>query len=163
MSYTSFDPRISIREKIGTLWDVESDNNLEYCLKVLDEDGEDLYIPMYLSEEVQSENLPTMPFLEMEITRNEYEPHDINASTRKMTSYIDIHLFLPDMDNIDRTTMGKTIKDDLHNLVRTNQCDFTGITFINVESDDYQRETDGRQVIYHYIITVYCLYWDLCT
>jgi len=33
---------------------------------------------------------------------------------------------------------------------------------MNIESDNLLRETDGRQVVYHYIAVLYCLYYDLC-
>jgi hypothetical protein len=117
---------------------------------------------MYLSEEVKSEDLPAMPFIEMEIVKTTYEPHDIGAATRKMIMYIDCHIYVNDTDNIDRGLFAKKIKDELHNLIRTNQCSIPNTTFINVESDVYLPETDGRQTIYHYITTIYVLYYDLC-
>jgi len=162
MAYTSFDPRKSFRENLGTVWDIEEDGNLEYCIEIVDDLGETVYVPMYLSEEVQSGNLPTFPFLEMETRETTYEPHDVGASTRKMESYINIHIYFTDTDNIDRTSFAKKIKDELHDLVRTNQSSTTGITFMNIESDNLLRETDGRQVVYHYIAVLYCLYYDLC-
>jgi len=162
MAYTSFDPRKSFRENLGTSWDIEKDGNTEYCLSVTDNYNDTVYIPMYLTEEVQSENLPTFPFLEMETRETLYEPHDIGASTRKMRSYINIHIYFTDTDNIDRTSFAKKIKDKLHDLVRTNQSSTTGITFMNIEDDRVLRETDGRQVVYHYTATLYCLYYDLC-
>jgi hypothetical protein len=162
MTYTSFDPRITVRAKIGTLWDIDLDGTQEYCISVTDSSNDTVYIPMYLSEEVQSSNLPTFPFLEMETRETLYEPHDIGARTRKMESYISIHIFFTDTDNITRTTFAKTIKDKLHDLVRTNQSTTEGITFMNIDSDSLLRETDGRQVVYHYIAVLYCLYYDLC-
>jgi len=163
MAYTSFDPRQSIIDKIGINYSVHGDGELQSCVTVTDNYNSTVYIPMYFSEEVKSVSQPKMPLIEMRIVDTMYEPHDIGASTRKMESYIDFHIWVANTDNIDNKTFAKLIKDQLHNLIRTNQCSFDNITFINVESDKYFEETDGRQVIYHYVTTVYCLYYDLCS
>lgn len=164
MAFVSFDPRDSIRDKIGTNWDVDEDGNIEKCLKVTDNDGEDLYIPMYYSERIKSAQLPTMPYIEMRIVKTYYLEHDIGATTRKMDSYIDLHLYVSDTDNIDRNAIGKKVKDDLQNLIRTNQCEFTNIDWINIDSDIYLAEkTANHQLVYHYVMTIHCLYYDICT
>ena len=160
MTYSSFDPRIAFREVIGTEWDANLDGETEYCITIEDNYGDTVYIPIYLSEEVRTEELPTFPFLEMETTETLYHPHDIGASTRKMESYIDIHIYFTDTDNINSTAFAKKIKDKLHDLTRTNQSSVTGITFMNIESDTILRETDGKQVVFHYKATLYCLYYD---
>lgn len=164
MAYVSFDARNSIRNKIGTDWDVDEDGNIEKCLVVKDNDGYNLYIPMYFSERIKSENLPTMPYIEMRIVKTYYLEHDIGATTRKMDSYIDFHLYVSDTDNIDREAIAKKIKDYLYNLIRVNQCSFDDITWINVDSDSYlAEETGNHQLVYHYVITFHCLYYDICT
>lgn len=161
--YTSFDPRKSFRENLGTS-SYDEDANQQYCLSVTDNDGQSICIPIYLTEEVKSENLPNMPFMEMHIPPGGtyYEPYDVAAATRKIESFIKIHIYFTDMDNIDRTSLAKKIKDELHRLVRNNQSTTTGITFMNVEDDGLTPEMDGRQVVYHYEATLYCLYYDLC-
>jgi len=162
MTFTSFDPRKSIRSKIGdATWD--EDKGEGYAITVTDSDGETAYIPMYLAEEVRSEVLAEMPFLDMNLAYCTYEPHDIGASTRKHDAYIDIGLWFTNTDNIDATSFGKKICDDIINLIRTNQCSFDGITFINVEGVRHIREDKAHQVVFHYVITVYCLWYDICT
>ena len=73
-----------------------------------------------------------------------------------------MHIYFTDLDNIDRTNFAKKIKNYLHNLVRTNQSTTTGITFMNIEDDGLNEETDGRRILFHYEATLYCLYYDLC-
>ena len=164
MVYESFDPRKAYREYLGTLWDTNHDGKREYCITITDAKGDPTYIPMYISEEVKSEDLPPMPFIEMELPPDStrYEPHDVLASTRKMESYILLHVYFTDTDNIDRTEFARKIKDRLHYLTRTNQSTTPGITFMNIESDGLEEETDGRRVVFHYMITLYCLYYDTC-
>lgn len=163
MAYEAFDPRKAYREAHGTERDVNHDGTNEYCLTVTVRD-ETVYVPMYISEEIQSENLPELPYIEMEIPPGgtTYEPHDIGAATRKIESMILLHVYFTDTDNIDRTEFAKKIKDKLHDITRTNQSITPGITFMNIEDDGLEEETDGRRVVFHYIVTLYCLYYDLC-
>ena len=162
-TYTSFDPREAFRQNLGTEH-YDDDGKLTYCITVTDEDGQTVYIPIYLSEEIKTEELPCLPCMEMYIPPGgtTYEPHDVAASTRKMESFIKIYIWFTDTDNIDVTTFAKLIKDQLHNLVRNNQSSTTGITFMNIEDDGLNSETKGRQVLFHYEATLYCLYYDLC-
>jgi hypothetical protein len=162
-TYTSFDPRVAFREALGTEW-YDEDNVQQYCITVTDNINQTVYVPIYLTEEVDSENLPHFPFMEMHIPPGGtvYAPHDIKAATRKVESYIKIHIYFANLDNIDRTAFAKKIKDELHNLVRNNQSTTTGITFMNVEDDGLTPEKDGGRVIFHYEATLYCLYYDLC-
>jgi len=164
MVFVSFDPRNSIRDKVGINWDVDEDGTTEKCLVVTDNHNDPLYIPMYFSERIKSAQLPTMPYIEMRIVKTYYLEHDIGATTRKMDSYIDLHLYVSDTDNIDREAIAKKVKDYLYNLIRVNQCGFTDITWINVDSDTYlAEETKDYQLVYHYVMTVHALWYDICT
>lgn len=165
MAFESHDPREYIREFIGTNWDAQEDGEMASCVTIEDAEGDTTYIPMYLTEEVKSEILPSMPFMEMEIPpgATTYEPHDIGASTRKMESLINLHIYFTDTDNIDRTEFAKKIKDRMHHLIRSNQSCTPGITFMNIEDDGLEEETDGRRVAFHYIAVLYVLYYDTCS
>jgi len=164
VTYTSFDPREGFRQGLGTQWDVDGNGKLEWCIRITDKTGEPVYVPIYLTEEIKSEDLPDLPYVEMHIPPDgtHYECHDIKARTRKIESEIKVHIYFADLDNIDRTLFAKKIKDEFHNMVRNNQSTTTGITFMNVQDDGLDPETDGRQVIFHYVATLYCLYYDLC-
>jgi len=164
MVYESFDPRKAYRQYLGTQWDYDKDNNLEYCITITDRTGDPVYIPILLSEEIDTQNLPPLPYIEMHIPPGgtTYEPHDVLASTRKMQSFIILNVYFADLDNIDRTEFAKKIKDKLHYITRSNQSTTPGIVFMNIEDDGLEEETDGHRVIFHYIATLYCLYYDTC-
>ena len=163
MAFTAFDPRNSIRDKIGVDWDTEENGDIEKCITVTDNDGATLYIPMYFSERIKSENLPSMPYIEMQIKKTYYSPADVAARVRKKESYIDLHFYCTDTDSINREEIGKKVKDFLQNAIRTNQCcSFANVDWINVDSDDYLPETTGSQLVYHYIMTIYVQYSDIC-
>ena len=118
---------------------------------------------MYFSERIKSENLPSMPYIEMQIKKTYYSPADVAARVRKKESYIDLHFYCTDTDSINREEIGKKVKDFLQNAVRVNQETFDEITFANIESDAYLAEQSGSQLIYHYVLTVFCLWYDICT
>lgn len=161
-TYESFDPRKAFREALGTKI-YNEDGEEEYCLSITDNENQTMYVPIFLTEEIKSEDLPCLPCMEMHIPPGgtKYEPHDVKAATRKITTFIRIHIYFGDLDNIDKTEFAKKIKDELHDLVRNNQSSTTGITFMNVEDDGLNPELRGRQVIFHYEATLYCLYYDL--
>lgn len=163
MTYTSFDPRVSFRDNLG---ETKYDEDLEEisCVTITDGENNTIKIPIYLSEEIKAEELPKMPLMELHIPPGgtHYEPHDVGAATRKITSFIIINIYFTDMDNITPQEFAKAIKDKLHDLVRSNQSTTTGITFMNIEDDGMEPEERGRQVVYHYQATLYCLYYDLC-
>ena len=146
MAYTAFDPRKAIREKIGTTWWDEEKKD-QWTINITDANNATVRIPMYLSEEVKTETLAEMPYLEMNMAYTTYDPHDVGATTRQMKSYIDIRLEFANTDNIDATDFGKDVCDQIINLIRTNQCDFTGIDFINVEEIRHLREERAHQVV----------------
>jgi len=92
----------------------------------------------------------------------DYDPHDIGALTRKMEAYMDVGIWFTANDNQTPATFGKAILDELIDQVRDNQetCGFNA-HFINVRNVRLQREGSGRQVVYHYIVEIYAIYYDV--
>jgi len=160
MAYVSFDPRKSIREKIGTTWWSEEDGET-WNISAVDNDGTTIRIPIYLAEEVKSESLKEMPFIDLNLALVNYITNNVQGDKRKVEAYLDIGLWYTDTDNINATSFGKKIIDELQDKIRTNQCLFTGIDYITIERVKLERETQAHQVVFHYIITVYCEYYDL--
>lgn len=165
MSHSSFDPRICIREIIGESYAVNpNDWDEQYCIQVEDKKRNTLNVPIYLSEEIKSLDLPNLPFIDIKLMTVSYVPHDIGARTRKCEAYYDVGIWFTHTDNIDSTTFGKTIADEIQNQIRTHQevCGFKDcpIDFINIGKVRYLEERNGRQVVFHYVVEVYCLYYD---
>ena len=162
--FTSHDPRKDIRSTIGTSgWD-ESIGDY-YYLSITDNKGNTVKVPIFLSEELKTESIQEMPWIEMDLALCTYEPHDVGATTRKAEAYIDISVEFTNTDNIDSTSFGKKIIDEIINQVRTHQeaCTFPETTtFVNVDDVRHQRENRAHQVAFKYIVTLYVLYYDLC-
>jgi hypothetical protein len=160
MAYISFDPRKEVRTKIGTqIWD--KDKGTGYAIQAADSKGKTIYVPIYLSEEVRSEVLANMPFIDVNLALCTYTPQDVGAVTRQHEAYLDFGIWFTDTDNIDVTLFGKTICDEIVNQIRTNQCAFDNISFINVEEVRHIKEVQAHQVVYHYVVTVYVLWYDV--
>jgi len=162
MAYSSLDVRTKIRQLLGTLR-LNEDDEEEYVISIDNPEyaSKPIYVPIYFSEEINSNVLPAMPFLELEPLTSMYEPQDIGAATRKMEEWITMHFYFTNIDDIVPENFAKTLKDYLQNTIRTNQCSTSGITFMNIEEERFERETDGHQEVYHYIITLYVLYYDI--
>jgi len=160
MAYSSFDPRKSIREKIGTTWWTEEDGET-WNISALDNDNTTIRIPIYLAEEVKSESLKEMPFIDLNLALVKYITNNVQGDKRKVEAHIDIGLWYTDTDNVNITSFGKKIIDELQDKIRTYQCLFPNIDYITVENVRLLRETNAHQTIFHYIITVYAEYYDL--
>lgn len=164
MSYASYDPRKDIRSTIGGSCWIEGIGDL-YTINVTDNDNESVKIPMYLSEEVKTESIKEMPYITLDLALCTYEPEDVGARTRKTEARIDVGVWFTDTDNVDATSFGKKVLDEIVNQVRTHQknCTFPAtITFANVEDIQHLKEKRAHQVLFHYIATIYVLYYDLC-
>ena len=160
---TSFDPRKTIRTTIGTYWWTKEEGDL-LTINVTDNNNDTVRVPMRLDEEFKTESLDNLPVLIMKMVNVTYDPANIGADSRKVEAYIDIDLVFTDTDNIDSTSFGKKVMDALQNLVRFWQCTFasTNNMFVNIESVRYIPEPDAHQVVFHYVCTIYCIWYDLC-
>lgn len=164
MAITSHDPRKSVRSTIGTASWEESIGDY-YYIAVTDNDGKSIRVPIFMSEEVKTESIKEMPWIEMDLAMCTYEPHDVGAVTRKAEAYIDISVEFADTDNIDAASFGKKVIDELISQVRTHQMNCTfpvDTTFVSVQDVRHLRENRAHQVVFKYILTLYVLYYDCC-
>ncbi len=161
--YTSFDPRKTIRTAIGTTWYEEEEGDL-LTVNVTDDDNETIRVPIRMDEEFKTESLDTLPVLVMKLANVTYEPANVAATVRQMEAYIDIDLVFTDTDNIDSTSFGKKVMDKLQDLIRDYQCTFAADEkmFVNIENVRYITEPNAHQVVFHYVCTIYCIFYDLC-
>jgi len=164
MAFVSHDPRKDIRSTIGTSWWTETDGDI-YYIGVTDNTGQPIKVPIFLSEEVKTESIKEMPWIEMNLADCTYAPGDVGARTRDAEAYIDISIEFADTDNVDSTSFGKKVIDEIINQIRTHQenCTFPDtITFANIETVKHIKENRAHQVVFKYIVTLYVLYYDLC-
>lgn len=164
MAYTTLDPRKTIRSVIGTEW-WDSENGDTYTINVEDHNYDTVRIPLRLSEETKTEVLDVMPYIEINLVQCKYTPHDIAASTRECRAYMDVTLYFTDTDNIDTTSFGKKVLDEIQNKIRTNQCTVFANTHnwhINVDDIRYRKELGAHQVVFQYVATVYVIYYETC-
>ena len=162
IAFTSYDPRKTIRETIGTARWNHDDKRTEYNMVVTDDRNEPHYIPMLLSEECRSGSMPEFPYIKMHRALTRYEPHNIQGSVRFMKAYIDLMLYFTNIDNLTINTYKQQILDAIQNAVRSNQSTTAGTFWMNVQDEREIEETDGQQVVYIYALTLYCEHHDSC-
>ena len=131
----------------------------------MDNDGVLSRIPLRFTEEVKVQSIDELPYIEMQLIRVSYEPHDIGATTRARRAYIDCHFYFTDTDNIVAADYGLAVMTQLQNLVRTNQCVFGNSTnrmFVNIDEVRLIPEPSAHQVVFHYVFTIYAIHYDCC-
>jgi hypothetical protein len=164
MAIKSHDPRKSVRGTICSTWWKEGVGDIFY-ISVTDKKDAPIKVPMFMAEEIKTESIQEMPWLEMDLADCIYEPHDVGAVTRKAEAFIDISLEFANTDNIDATSFGKKVMDELQNQIRTHQMNCTfdvDTTFVSVRNIRHLKETKAHQVVFKYILTLYVLYYDCC-
>jgi hypothetical protein len=162
MTFQAFDPRKNIMQKIGTSKYNFNSKIDDYVIDVM-HNSRIFSIPMYYGEKIRSGELPNLPYLSMKLVKVLNDPHDIRAATRKFTAYIDLDIVYVINENIDVVDFGLAIKNKLHDLIRINQEITTGIYFYNIDSEiSIEEKSPSNQVIFHYILTIKCIYYDAC-
>lgn len=160
MAFTTFDPRKTIRNKIGT--DAMIGDKIEKCISVTADDGTTKKIPFYTREYVENK-CPTMPYINMGLLGIPSVPHDISAAVREKRTLIDLDITYEDEDGIDVEDFGKKIADAIINLIRTYQSNTNGIWFYNVQNEGRLLiEHDCERVIFHWVMELEAINIDAC-
>jgi hypothetical protein len=164
MAYSSFDPRKTVRTVIGTSWWTDEEEDI-YTINVTDNDNATIRIPILMSEEVKTDALDEMPYISMHLATVNYEQWDIAAATRQEDAHIDIGIWFTNTDNIDSTSFGKKIVDEIYDKIRSQQCTVFSATHkwdINIETVRIIEETKAHQVIFHIVMELFVRYYDVC-
>jgi len=158
----SYDPRETVRGIICDNKYLNPDVWESQSVVTLTHQGLEYNIPVYLLEESRSKDLPPLPLIELKLMKVDYIPNDVGARWRKMEAYVDIGVYYCQSDEIDSATFGKAIVDELICRIRAYQeeCAFSPSSFVNVRSVRQIELDNGRQVVYQYILELYCLYYD---
>ena len=156
MSYSSFDPRVNIRNKIGYTAYVNGEDIS--TVSVTDNWDDTVYIPLYLPGEVRTGDMPELPFIEMKLVTSPAKPMNIGADVRNQDCYIDFHIMYVDTENITPTVFGKTIADELVDKITQNRCDVSSCSFMEVINDgrEFEEYVDGKGIIFHRVVEVHC-------
>ena len=160
----SHDPRVLIRNTIGTAWYLEEEGDIR-VISITDDNGDTVRIPIRLSEETRTESLDTLPYIELVNITTLYTPQNIEATVRKREAYIDCHLYFTDTDNISPYTFGKAVMDELQDLIRGAHCTFgnnTNRMFVNIGMVRQIPEPKAHQVVFHYVCEIYAIHYDNC-
>jgi len=163
MTYKSFDPRINIRNKIGYSIDFNHDDVDESTISVTDSYSDTVFLPLLMPSEVRTSELYPMPFIEMTLVSSPCFLHNIGGDIREQEAYIDFNIYYTDTDNIDATSFGKTVADELVLQLMTYKNSVSTVSELEPVDDGREIiETDGtgKQVVFHRIVKVKCKNWD---
>lgn len=160
MAHEAFDPRKTVRTKIGTDW--LFDGIVRKCINVTGSGGDTIHVPMYTREEKEI-LCPTMPFIVIDLLGIPAIPHNIRATVRQHSALLSFDITYTDDDGMDVDTFGKKVADEIVDLTRTNQCSTTGINFYNVNNQG-RLHVEGRceEVIFHWIMELEATFNDAC-
>lgn len=159
---TSFDPRDAIRQAIGTKVYNRKEDKTTYCMVVTDSHGNTYNIPMLLSENCRRGSVPEFPYIKMHRALTTYLPHNILGDVRFFKSYIDLKVYMMDVDNINIVDFKQQILDALQKAVRTSQSNVAGQYWMNIENEKDIEENDGQQVTFVYVVTILVEHHDAC-
>ena len=161
MTFSSYDPRKIIRSTIGTTGYTDDDDTY-YYLSVTDDVSDTVKVPIYMGEEVKSGSLPNMPYITFRSMTTRYDVGDVGGRIYEHYAYIDAMVEFTDMENIDRTSFGKKIIDELVDKVRTYQSIITGVQFLDIIGVRQFDVPYGHQVVYTYVVELRAWYNDAC-
>lgn len=155
MSYFSFDPRDAIRNQIGTDWDVDENvEDLEKCVVVSDDSGASVYIALLKPGQTRKGSPYEMPFIEMSLMTSPSTTNNVAGNVKFQEAYIDFHIWYQNEDNFTATDFGKSVADELCNLVANNRTSVASSFFMEVIDEGREiLEPDGTTL--HRVVEIY--------
>lgn len=151
----SFDIRSAVISQIGYSWDVDDDGTNESCVSVTDNVNDTVYIPLYLPGESRTESLPELPLIEVTLVDS---PSDISGVDHAIHNecYFDFNIYFTNTDNIDAGTFGKTVSDEICQLIYDNYTSVASVYFVKVLNSGRELfEQEGKKTIFHRVVECY--------
>jgi hypothetical protein len=160
MTYWSFDPRVNLRNTIGTTKDYNNDNVDEKVISVLDDQNETVYIPLLLPGESRSGEPYPLPFIEMVLVTSPAKVHNVQGDVREQEGYLDMNIWYTNKDTVTATQFGKVVSDKLVDLVMTYRYSVPSVSWMEPANDGREMNEDtGKQVVFHRVVEVYLKYF----
>lgn len=160
MAYYSIDPRKDIKDTIGYTLDYNNDNVDESVVTVVDDYGDNVYLPLLLPEQTRAGKIYPMPFIEMQLVTSPGQVHNVQGDVREQKAYIDFHIWYTNTDNISACTFGKKVSDKIVDLIMIYRHSVPSLMWMEVINDGREIiEEVNNQVVFHRILEVYCTNW----
>jgi hypothetical protein len=162
MAFESFDPRDTIRQNITVETDLFSNGKTQRVINCTMVSGATHQIPVYLTEEIKSGDLPPMPHISFGLLYAKSSPQDIGANTRKNIAIIDAKIAFTKMDEETQLDFGEWIATMLVDTIRNNQTSLIpGVSFVDAQTIYHiPVESGSRQVIFYIVIEIEATYYD---
>jgi len=156
----AFDPRSTIISQIGYTKYLEGDDRS--TVSVLDDRDDTRYLPLYLPGEARTGQLPTLPFIEVNLMTSPHTTMNIAGDKKLQEIHLDFNIMYSDMDNITASTFGTDVANELCDLIFTHRCDVSGCTYMEVVNAGREiiEATDEKQVIFHRVVEIYAMNYE---
>jgi hypothetical protein len=157
-TYNSFDPREKIRTKIG--YSHYMNGHQESTVSVTDNENTVVYLPLLFPDEARGQDSREMPFIEMTLMSQPCTTHNISGDAHIEESYVDLHIYYTNTDNITPNVFGKAVADEIVDKITQNRHDVNGtvwIEVINKGREQFEQAINGTMIVFHRIIEVYCV------
>ena len=152
MSYSSSDIRTTIRNKICTERYINGAD--ARTITVTDNYGDNVYIPFYLPAEVRTGDIPPFPFVEMTLVTSPTSATNVGGDVRDMDVYFDFNIYYVDTESITATEFGKTVSDEIIDLITTYRSTTSYSYFVEIINDGREilETEEGKSVVFHRVI-----------
>lgn len=162
MAYTGYDPRVAIREAIGTTYYDFKGKEDRYAIEVTDDYGEDVSIPMLLSEEINPESFPEQPYMEILPPTSTFKPGNPGATIRNKRCFFYLKLYFTATDRQDAYSFKRKIINEVHDATRNNQSTTVGTWFFSIASEKPEISNDGNKIVMVHTIMIEAVFTDVC-
>lgn len=152
MTYSSSDIRTDIRSTIGYS---KYMNDMDCStISVTDDYGDIVYVPMYLPDESRTGDLPSFPFIEMNLVTSPTSIMSINGNVRDMDVYLDFHIYSVKQENLSPTGFNKKISDEIIDKIMIFMCSIPNSYFVEIINDGREilEIREGKSVVFHRVL-----------
>ena len=156
----SFDIRQAVIDQIGSSWDVDGDGTNEKVISVTDSVNDTVYIPMGLPGKTRTGTMYELPLIEVTLVDS---PSDIAGihHTIHNECYFDFNIYFANTDNIDASTFGKTVADEIIQKIYDNYVSVATVYFVKVINSGRELfEDTGKSVIFHRVVECYGMNYE---
>jgi hypothetical protein len=148
-----YDPRVTIRETIGTERYIQGDDR--YVLTVTNNYGDSVYVPMFLPWEVHTLEPPELPYIEMKVMSSPARTMNIGGDIHHTEAFIDLDIvFVPRTHDID-LTFGIDVASELVDKIMDNRSSIGIFCEIINDGREYYEGVDDVGVVFHRIVELY--------
>jgi len=108
-----------------------------------------------MPSEARTGALPELPLIEMTLVDSPSALAGVDHAVYN-ECYFDFNIYYADTDNIDSATFGKTVADELCQLIYDNYTSVSSVYYVKVINSGRELfEQEGKRVVFHRVVECY--------